>query len=497
MSLTSGAVLSDRYRLLRHIATGGMGAVWEADDAVLDRHVAVKILKPEFSSDAEFVERFRAEAKVTAQISHPGIAAVYDYGQVDDPVSSTPLSYLVMELVVGEPLSDVLTREGTVPLRHTLDMLEQTGRALNAAHAIGLVHRDVKPGNILITPAGQVKLTDFGIAKSMGSATVTQTGMVVGTAQYIAPEQAMGHATTPAGDVYSLGVVGYECLAGRRPFVADSPVTVAMMHVRDTPPPLPGSLPGPVRRLVGYAMAKDPNRRYPDGRAFAEAVADVRAGRSPRPPVAFATATGTAATTVLPEDPPAGGPTPTRAYTRLDSRPTGPRTAPQQSRPGRPAGGPPSRRPAPPPTSPRRPAQRRRGGCAMWFLVITALVLAIALAGAIVLSNSGVFGPNGLFGGSTTSPTTSTPRTTTTVPAPPSPAPEPEPEPEPTPEPAPPTAPEPPAGQDLQDMLDSLTAELSDLVPPGGNAGGAPRNNGNGAGGGADGNQGVGGGGGE
>ncbi|MBB1058011.1 serine/threonine protein kinase, partial [Dietzia sp. B19] len=287
MSLNSGALLSGRYRLLRLIATGGMGQVWEAADAVLDRHVAVKVLKAEFSSDQEFVERFRSEAKVTARISHPGIATVYDYGQIDDPASGSPLSYLVMELVVGEPLSDVLSREGSLPLRHTLDMLEQTGRALNAAHAIGLVHRDVKPGNILITPSGQVKLTDFGIAKSMGSAAVTQAGMVVGTAQYIAPEQAMGHETTPAGDVYSLGVVGYECVSGRRPFVADSPVSVAMMHVRETPPPLPDSVPPPVRRLLADAMVKDPTRRYPDGEAFAEAVADVRAGRDPRPPGAF------------------------------------------------------------------------------------------------------------------------------------------------------------------------------------------------------------------
>src|SRR5699024_4301860 len=260
-----------------------------------DRHVAVKVLKAEYSSDVEFVERFRSEAKVTARISHPGIATVYDYGQITDPSSGSPLSYLVMELVVGEPLSDVLAREGTLPMRHTLDMLEQTGRALNAAHAIGLVHRDVKPGNILITPTGQVKLTDFGIAKSMGASAMTQTGMVVGTAQYISPEQAMGNDTTPAGDVYSLGVVGYECLAGRRPFVADSPVTIAMMHVRDAPPPLPDAIPAPVRGLLAHAMAKDPHHRYPDGEAFADAVADVRAGRSPRVPAGAAGAAGAAA----------------------------------------------------------------------------------------------------------------------------------------------------------------------------------------------------------
>src|SRR5690606_26016915 len=263
--LCLGVILADRCCLLRRVATGAMVQVWEADDGVLDRHVAVKVLKAEYSSDPEFVERFRSEAKVTARISHPGIATVYDYGQIDDPASGSPLSYLVMELVVGEPLSDVLAREGTLPMRHRLDRLEQTGRALNAAHAIGLVHRDVKPGNILITPAGQVKLTDFGIAKSMGASAVTQTGMVVGTAQYISPEQAMGHDTSPAGDVYSLGVVGYECVSGRRPFIADSPVSIAMMHVRDTPPALPDSVPAPVRWLLAAAMDKDPGRRYPDG----------------------------------------------------------------------------------------------------------------------------------------------------------------------------------------------------------------------------------------
>src|SRR5699024_9252903 len=267
-----------------------------------------------------------SEAKVTARISHPGIATVYDYGQITDPSSGSPLSYLVMELVVGEPLSDVLAREGTLPMRHTLDMLEQTGRALNAAHAIGLVHRDVKPGNILITPTGQVKLTDFGIAKSMGASAMTQTGMVVGTAQYISPEQAMGNDTTPAGDVYSLGVVGYECLAGRRPFVADSPVTIAMMHVRDTPPALPDTVPAPVRRLLDGALAKDPDARHPDGQAFADAASHARAGPAPRTPAApgaAAAAAGlaagpTAAPSVLGDPGRATRqPDPSRAYTRV------------------------------------------------------------------------------------------------------------------------------------------------------------------------------------
>ena len=506
MSLNSGAVLTDRYRLLRLIATGGMGQVWEADDAVLDRRVAVKILKPEFSSDPEFVERFRSEAKVTARISHPGIATVYDYGQIEDPASGSPLSYLVMELVMGEPLSDVLAREGTLPLRHTLDMLEQTGRALNAAHAIGLVHRDVKPGNILITPTGQVKLTDFGIAKSMGASAVTQTGMVVGTAQYISPEQAMGHDTSPAGDVYSLGVVGYECLAGRRPFVADSPVTIAMMHVRDTPSPLPESAPDPVRRVIAEAMAKDPSRRYPDGGAFAEAVADVRAGRDPRPPSAFIAAAGAAAagaagaaagfaagatdaTTVLPDDAAGGthgrqqGENPTRMYTQVHSGAPGHADdpayaggpAPRGQRPPqsgtRQQAAPAGRHPSPPVTS-RPPNRRSNNGCAAWFLVVFLLVAIIAVAGAIALSNAGVFGPGGLFGRTTTTPTTPTapPVTITTTQTPtrqPQPTPEPTPEPTPSPSPTPsPTATtEPPPSPDLGDMLESITEEFNSLVP--------------------------------
>jgi serine/threonine protein kinase len=277
--LTSGQLLADRYRLARRIAVGGMGEVWEAVDTRLDRRIAIKVLKPELGGDAEFLHRFRTEARTTASINHPGIASVHDYGEtagvVDGPKDT---AYLVMELVEGDPLAAILAKEGRLSAERTLDILEQAGTALQAAHERGYVHRDVKPGNILITPAGQVKLTDFGIAKAADAAPVTRSGMVMGTAHYIAPEQALGHEAEPASDVYSLAVVGYECLAGHRPFLSENAVTVAMMHIRDMPPPLPPDVPPHARAVIEATLVKDPRQRYGSGAEFAAAVAAVRAG---------------------------------------------------------------------------------------------------------------------------------------------------------------------------------------------------------------------------
>ncbi|RDI48343.1 protein kinase domain-containing protein [Nocardia mexicana] len=305
--LNNGAMIADRYRLQRLIATGGMGQVWEALDTRLDRRVAVKVLKAEFSADPTFRHRFRTEAKTTAQLNHPGIAGIYDYGETFDPQGGET-AYLVMELVQGEPLNAVLNRMNRLSVAQGLDMLEQTGRALEVAHAAGVVHRDVKPGNILVTPTGQVKITDFGIAKAVDASPVTKTGMVMGTAQYIAPEQATGEDATSASDVYSLGVVGYEALSGQRPFTGDGALTVAMKHVREAPPPMPADLPPNVRELIETTMAKDPAQRYSSGGEFADAVAAVRAGRRPPPPrnAGGPASPQTGAARVLP---PAAGPT--------------------------------------------------------------------------------------------------------------------------------------------------------------------------------------------
>ncbi|MFP5021149.1 serine/threonine-protein kinase [Pseudonocardia phyllosphaerae] len=281
--LAAGELISDRYRLDRRIAVGGMGEVWEASDTRLGRSVAVKILKSDLSDDPEFLHRFRIEARTVASLGYSGIAGVHDYGEDDGPAGGGRTAYLVMELVRGEPLSARIAR-GPIPADETLDILEQSARALQAAHERGFVHRDVKPGNILLREDGVVKLTDFGIAKAADAAPVTRSGMVMGTAHYIAPEQASGEDAGPAGDVYSLGIVGYECLAGVRPFRAESAVAVAMMQVRDDPPPLPDTVPAHVRELIDSVLVKDPTRRYADGGEFAEAVAAVRRGH--RPPVA-------------------------------------------------------------------------------------------------------------------------------------------------------------------------------------------------------------------
>ncbi len=265
--ITDENLLGDRYRLTRRIAGGGMGEVWEARDEVLGRVVAVKLLRREFADDSSFVERFRAEARHTASLSHPGIAQVFDYGEADPAAGAS--AWLVMELVPGEPLSALLAREGPLDCARALDLVEQAAVAIQAAHVIGLVHRDVKPANILVTPDGTVKVTDFGIARAVDAVSMTRTGEVIGSAHYLSPEQVRAQPATPASDVYALGVVLYECLAGARPFADGGPLAVAHAHAVEEAPPLPASVPIRVRSLVQRAMAKNPADRLATAGALA------------------------------------------------------------------------------------------------------------------------------------------------------------------------------------------------------------------------------------
>ena len=272
MRPTSGITLGGRYQLTERIAIGGMGEVWKAQDQVLGRIVAIKILKEEYTGDPGFLNRFRAEARHTALLNHIGIANVFDYGE------EAGSAYLVMELVPGHPLSAIIERERVLSPDRTLSIITQTAKALAVAHAQGLVHRDVKPGNLLITPEGRVKITDFGIARLADQVPLTATGQVMGTAQYLAPEQATGQTATGQSDIYSLGVIGYECLSGSRPFSGESQIAIALAQVNDTPPPLPESLPRPVRALLMSMLAKDPADRPATAEKLAEAADAIRAG---------------------------------------------------------------------------------------------------------------------------------------------------------------------------------------------------------------------------
>jgi eukaryotic-like serine/threonine-protein kinase len=265
----SDYLLAGRYRLTDRIAAGGMGEVWRGEDNLLNRAVAVKLLPTGRAGDEAFLARFRAEARYAASLSHPGIARVYDYGES----SEFGGAYLVMELVNGEPLSAILARAGRLSPDATLDIISQAARALDAAHQAGIVHRDIKPGNLLVAAGGTTKITDFGIATAVAAAQashLTETGMVMGTAMYVSPEQATGAQVTDSSDIYSLGVVAYECLAGHPPFTASEPLAIAFAHKHEPVPALPPDVPRPVSDLVYHMLAKTPEERPASVRVVAD-----------------------------------------------------------------------------------------------------------------------------------------------------------------------------------------------------------------------------------
>ena len=253
-------VFGGRYELQRHIARGGMADVYLARDVMLDRPVALKVLFPELSRDRSFVDRFRREAQAAANLSHPNIVSVFDYGEEEG------YSFIVMEFIDGRPLSQVIRSDGPLDPERSAEIAAAAADALFCAHRSGVVHRDVKPGNVLIDSMGHVKVADFGIARATDAdQDLTQTGSVMGTATYISPEQATGDRVDPRSDVYSLGVVLYEMVVGRPPFQAESTMAIALKHVNELPPPpstLKADLPPEIEAIILHSLAKDPDERY-------------------------------------------------------------------------------------------------------------------------------------------------------------------------------------------------------------------------------------------
>ena len=267
--MTSGAgrVLGGRYTLLTPIAQGGMGEVWKARDRVSGHIVAAKVLRPELAGEELSLSRLRLEARNSMSISHPNIANTQDSGQEDG------IGWIIMELVDGYPLTDYLRGGSRIEPEYLMPILVQVAMALGAAARAGVVHRDIKPANILVRPDGMVKLTDFGISRATGQVNLTAAGMVMGTAQYLPPEQAMGEIATPIGDLYALGVIAYEAAAGRRPFTGETQVDIAFSHVNDPVPPLPDFVPEPLADVILHLLEKDPAKRPESGSAAVREIA--------------------------------------------------------------------------------------------------------------------------------------------------------------------------------------------------------------------------------
>jgi len=278
-----GKILRDRYRLEEQVGQGGMALVFQAHDALLNRRVAVKIMRPDLTRDPQFRERFRQEAEAAAPLSHPHLAGVYDFGEEEG------LLFIVMEYLPPRTLKDLMRERGRLPVGIALEIGIQICDGLKYAHAHGIVHRDIKPQNVLFTPDGHVKITDFGIARALSAPGLTATGEVLGSVHYLSPEQARGERVTERSDVYSLGVVLYEALTGQVPFDADNPVAIALKHVQETPPPVTSlnpEVPPALAYVINKAMKKDPAARYANAQEMQAELIKVREGHSVVAPTA-------------------------------------------------------------------------------------------------------------------------------------------------------------------------------------------------------------------
>ncbi|KAA8816547.1 serine/threonine protein kinase [Bifidobacterium callitrichos] len=269
MKLIEGQLIHRRYRLDSRIAKGGMGEVWKGWDIQLNRPVAIKALRSDLSNAEAKLRRLRAEAHNSANLAHPNIAALFEYYEHDG------IGFLIMEYVPSKSLADLFHEQGAMDPLTLLPILIQTARGLFVAHSHGVIHRDVKPANIMVSDTGEVKITDFGVSYSTNQEQITQDGMVVGTAQYISPEQAQGQQATPQSDIYSLGVVAYEGLCGHRPFTGATPVDIAAAHVNDPVPPLPANIDVQLREFIMSMLAKDPLDRPKDALVVSRTLARI------------------------------------------------------------------------------------------------------------------------------------------------------------------------------------------------------------------------------
>lgn len=382
-------IRDDRYRVRRVIGRGGMATVWLADDVAAGEPVAIKVLKSELSGDPEFRERFRNEAAAARSVDSPNVVTIHRYNE--GSAEGSEFCYIIMEYIRGEALDEVLRRMGNLPEHLAIDVLRQAAHGLSAIHAAGLVHRDIKPANLLVTPEGLVKITDFGIAKAAEAVPLTRTGFVVGTAHYLSPEQGAGKQVDPASDIYSLGVVAYELISGHRPFTGESSVAIAIKHINEAPPPLPGTVHPHLRELIGVMLRKNPATRYADGRELAMAVEAIRDGKRPPQPRGAKPAVHRQSDAVNPATSELGRMTRTRS-----GRPPVTAAAPRGAVPSPVLGGPHRQMASPPaPRDSRRPARPRAesrparggasccGGCFLWTLVVVA-VIAVVIAVALV-----------------------------------------------------------------------------------------------------------------